>query len=318
MELAGLILPVFAVIVTGWAAGFAGYVSRDLSDGLIHFAYNVAMPALLIVTIAEEPARSLLAWRFLIAFGGGSLICFALVFLAARILGGRGVAAASMQGWAASMTNTGFVALPILQATYGPRAVLPAAIATVFVAVVMFPAAIILQELDPSDTRGARMEPAKLARHVVLNPMVLSTLVGVAWSALAFPMPGPVSAYLHILADALTACALFAIGLGLSIEGLKAHFGRAAALTLVKLIVMPLIVLGLAVAVRLDPLYLAAAIICAGVPTAKTVYILAGEYRCEEPLVAATVSMTTLFSIATLIAWMYGLAEIAPLGAGRS
>ncbi len=64
MEVAGLILPVFAVIVTGWAAGFVGYVSRDLSDGLIHFAYNVAMPALLVVTIAQEPARSL-AWQFL-------------------------------------------------------------------------------------------------------------------------------------------------------------------------------------------------------------------------------------------------------------
>ena len=52
----------------------------------------------------------------------------------------------------------------------------------------------------------------------------------------------------------------------------------------------------------------------AGVPTAKTVYILAGEYHCEEPLVAATVSMSTLGKLATLIAWMYALAEVAPLG----
>jgi predicted permease len=71
MQVADLILPVFAVIVTGWLAGYLGYVARDLSDALIHFAYNVAMPALLIVTIAHEPARSLLAWRFLVAFGGG-------------------------------------------------------------------------------------------------------------------------------------------------------------------------------------------------------------------------------------------------------
>ena len=119
MEVADLILPVFAVIVTGWAAGFVGYVSRNLSDALIHFAYNVAMPALLIVTIAQEPARSLLAWRFLIAFGGGSLLCFALVFAVARAFSGSGLVGPAMQGWAASMTNTGFVALPILQATYG-------------------------------------------------------------------------------------------------------------------------------------------------------------------------------------------------------
>jgi malonate transporter len=307
VQVAALILPVFAVIVTGWAAGYVGYVSRDLADGLIHFAYNIAMPALLVVTIAQEPARSLLAWRFLAAFGGGSLICFVFVFAFARALSGRGLAGPAMQGWAASMTN--------LQATYGPRAVLPAAIATVFVAVVMFPAAVILQELDAGDSLGSGVAPAKLARRVILNPMVLSTLIGVAWSALGIPMPGPVGAYLRILADALTSCALFAIGLGLSIQGLRANFGRAATLTVVKLVIMPLIVFGLAVALGLEPLYLIAAVICAAVPTAKTVYILAGEYHCEEPLVAATVSMTTLWSIGTLIVWIYALAGFGAPGA---
>ena len=46
----------------------------------------------------------------------------------------------------AAMTNTGFVALPILHSIYGQPAVLPASIATVFVAAVMFPATVILLE----------------------------------------------------------------------------------------------------------------------------------------------------------------------------
>lgn len=76
MQIADLILPVFAVIVTGWIVGYTGYLPRALSDALIHFAYNIAMPALLIVTIAQEPAHSLINWRFVVAFGGGSLLCF--------------------------------------------------------------------------------------------------------------------------------------------------------------------------------------------------------------------------------------------------
>ena len=186
MQVAALILPVFAVIVSGWIAGYSGYVARGTSDALIHFAYNVAMPALLIVTIAAEPARSLGAWRFLAAFGGGSLVVFALVFAALRLSGERGLASSSMQAWTASMTNTGFVALPVLQATYGPRAVLPAAIATVFVAVVMFPAAVVILEFDRSkdfsnkDLAEPRPGATALAPRVVLNPMVLSTLIGLA------------------------------------------------------------------------------------------------------------------------------------------
>ena len=76
VRIADLILPVFAVILTGWIVGYTGYLSRALSDALIHFAYNIAMPALLIVTIAQEPSHSLINWRFLVAFGGGSLLCF--------------------------------------------------------------------------------------------------------------------------------------------------------------------------------------------------------------------------------------------------
>jgi len=311
MRIADLILPVFAVILTGWIVGYTRYLSRALADALIHFAYNVAMPALLIVTIAQEPSRSLINWRFLVAFGGGSLLCFVLVFGIMSIRVSGGLSSRTMHGMAASMTNTGFVALPVLEAIYGPRAVLPAAIATVFVAVVMFPVAVILLELGQQDAHGSRPTPMVTVKHVVLNPMVLSTLIGMLLSVLDLRMPAPVTAYLNILADALTPCALFAIGLGLSIDGLRANIGRASLLSAVKLVIMPLIVYGLSVSLGLGPLYTIAAVICAAVPTAKTAYILAEEYRCEEMMVASTVSMTTLASIVSLMIWLYWLSGLA-------
>ena len=315
MAVADLILPVFAVIVTGWVAGYFGYVSLGLAEALIHFAYNIAMPALLFVTIGQEPARSLLAWGFLVAFGGGSLLCFAAVFFLSAGRTGHNRQSQTMYGLAASMTNTGFVALPVLQALYGGHAVLPAAIATVFVAVVMFPLAVFL--LEPQEASG-RMPRGALARHIILNPMVLSTLLGVVWSIIGAPIPGPAEAYLKILADALTPCALFAIGLGLSLEGVRANLGPSLALAAVKLILMPALVYALALACGLDPLYVIAAVICAAVPTAKTVFILAGEHKCEEPMVASTVSMTTLLSIVTLVVWLYALSGLnAGLPIGR-
>jgi malonate transporter and related proteins len=311
VQIAELILPVFAVIVTGWIAGYSGYLSRSSSDALIHFAYNIAMPALLIVTIAQEPGRSLINWRFLVAFGGGSLVCFLLVFGVMSVVGARSVASRTMYGMAASMTNTGFVALPILQAVYGQRAVLPAAIATVFVAVVMFPIAVILLEAEKHGADGSRGAPMLTAKHVVLNPLVISTVIGMALSLLGVRMPGPIHNYFGILADALTPCALFAIGLGLSLDGLRANMAQASLLSVVKLAVMPLVVYGLCALLQLDPLYTIAAVICAAVPTAKTVYILAGEPHCEEMMVASTVSMTTLVSIASLVAWIYALSGLS-------
>lgn len=311
LQIADLILPVFAVIVTGWIVGWTGYLPRALSDALVHFAYNVAMPALLIVTIAQEPGRSLINWSFLIAFGGGSLACFLAVFVIARVKGVRDLGSQALYGMAAAMTNTGFVALPILRAIYGEQAVLPAAIATVFVAVVMFPITVILLELDHrNDPRTPHAGPLTLARHIVLNPMVLSTLIGMFLAGFDIRLPVPIVTYLNIFADALTPCALFAIGLGLSIDGLRATMGASVVLTVVKLVLMPILVYGLSVALGLGPLYTIAAVVCAAVPTAKTVYILAGEYRCQEMMVASTISMSTLGSVLSLIVWLYLLSGL--------
>ena len=85
MHVASLILPIFAIILTGWLAGTTGYLARSVAGPLMQFAYYVAMPALVFLTVAKEPLDSLLEWRFLAAFGGGSILCFVAVLLAARL-----------------------------------------------------------------------------------------------------------------------------------------------------------------------------------------------------------------------------------------
>jgi malonate transporter and related proteins len=202
----------------------------------------------------------------LAAFGGGSALCFMAVFASARLSGGRPPGAAGMQAAAATMTNTGFVALPVLQALYGPAGVLPAAIATVSIAVAMFPPLIVLLEAEGFRRTG----PLRLVNVVLINPVMLSTLLGLAWSALHLPLPSAVTAYLSIFADALTPCALFAIGLGLSLSDSRALFRGAIVLTMVKLLVLPLVLLCIAHLSGLGHLSTVVAVICAAVPTAKT------------------------------------------------
>src|SRR5215216_4241516 len=136
---------------------------------------------------------------------------------------------------AAAMTNTGFVALPILHSLYGQPAVLPAAVATVFVAAVMFPLTVVLLESEGSGAHGLSARPVVLVRQIVLNPMVLSTLIGLAWAIAGLPIPTPIAAYMNIFAAALTPCALFAIGLGLSVEGMRSNLASSVVLAAVKL-----------------------------------------------------------------------------------
>jgi hypothetical protein len=261
--------------------------------------------------VAQVSPGNLLEWRFLAAFGGGSVLCFALVFLAVRFAWECDLARSTIRGMTAARTNTGFVALPILHSIYGQPAVLPAAIATVFVAAVMFPASVILLESQGRKQEGSSARSILLVKQIALNQMVLSTFAGLAWAIGGWPIPVPIAAYLNIFAAALTPCALFAIGLGLSGESLRSKLAPSIALTLVKLVIMPLVVYGLCRALGLNPLYTIAAVVCAAVPTAKTVFILASEYKVEEELVTATISMTTLLSVVTLLGWLNAVAGLS-------
>jgi malonate transporter len=306
MTITALVLPVFAVILTGWIAGASGYLPRSLSGPLIQFAYNVAMPALVFLTIAGERLERLLEWGFIAAFGGGSMLCFVAIYATARIWWRRGAGASALIGASAAMTNTGFVALPILQALYGPRGVLAAAVATVLVAVLMFPPLIALLERD-RDVAGGRLGACKLVRMILVNPLIISTVLGLGWSLSGLPVPTPFRDFVRIFGDTLTGCALFSIGLSFSLSGLRHDWRVSLTLSLVKLVVVPAVVWIVAGAYGLSQFQTLAAVICAGVPTAKTAYVLAGEYGVEHDLVAATVSMTTLLSVVTLLAWLYVL-----------
>lgn len=305
MSIINLVVPVTGIILIGWLAGYFNYLSRDISGGLIHFAYNIAMPALLFDTLAKENLESLLAWRFLFAFGGGSLICFFAVFLVGASRASppakQDIGSRTMYALCASMTNTAFVALPILHRLYGPPGVLPAAIATMFIALVMFPmSTILLQWRDQADRSSAW----QLARNVVLNPLVLSTVLGTAWAITGAPVPTMVDNLLKIFGDALAASALFAIGLGLSFEGVRSNFRPSIVLAVVKLVFLPALVWGLSILLNLDQRFTTAAVVCAAVPTAKTAFILASEHKCEEALVASTISLTTILSTVSLVFWL--------------
>jgi hypothetical protein len=60
---------------------------------------------------------------------------------------------------------------------------------------------------------------------------------------------------------------------------MRSKLAASIALAVIKLVIMPLAVYGLCFSLGLNPLYTIAAVVCAAVATAKTVFILAGEYR---------------------------------------
>jgi len=167
-----------------------------------------------------------LEWRFLLHSVAGQSCASCWYFMTVRIGRTRDLGSSTMYGMSAAMTNTGFVALPILHAIYGQPAVLPAAIATVFVAAVMFPANVVLLEIGGRTVRPPA--PSYWRSRFVLNPMVLSTLLGLAWTIAGLATAGANGGlYEHLRGCAHPVRAL-CDRLGLSVDGVRSNLAASA------------------------------------------------------------------------------------------
>ena len=138
--------------------------------------------------------------------------------------------------------------------------------------------------------------------------MVLSILVAFVWRS-GWPIPVPIAAYLNIFAGALHPVRALRRGLDLSVEGMRRKLAASMVLTIVKLVIMPLVVYGLCMASGLNTAlhYCRRRLLppciqrrCSSSPGSKV----------EEELVTATVSITTLLSVVTLLGWLYALSGL--------
>lgn len=174
--------------------------------------------------------------------------------------------------------------------------------------IVMFPIGIFVLELAKND------EPIKFAnfKNMLKNPIILSTLLGPLYALSGLQLPLVVANYLNIFSSALTTCALFAIGLDLSLRSFKTYAIEISLITFIKLIILPMLVFIIGSYISLDPFLLICAIIAAAVPTAKAVYILAAGYEVSKERIAAILSANTCFSVITIFVWLILLSHLYP------
>lgn len=311
MEVINLILPVFAVVVTGYLFARLDILPESLGGALIQFVYYVAIPALLFVVIAQEQIDSLLNWPFIAAYGGVVAVLFLVILLASIFWRKMALGSATMLATICVGSNTAIIGLPLLHSLFGHKIIVLSAITNVIVVTLFLVQVLLLEaaeETDP-DSNGSKLTHIK---NAVLNPIILSVLLGVAYAITPLSLPKVVTDYMELLGAALTPCALFAIGMSIKPDAVLKSGATIIFASAVKLLVVPILVFVAARIIGLDPLLTIVAVVAAAVPTAKSEFILAKQYHQSEELVAGTVSFTTAASIVTLILWLVVLSYVYP------
>lgn len=147
-------------------------------------------------------------------------------------------------------------------------------------------------------------------RAITANPTIIASVLGLLLVWIGVKAPEVVITPLQDLANMAIPGMLLAFGISLIGSAPLAkddgYRSLVAVTSVVKLVVMPAIACGYALAFGLEGHALYAAVVMAALPTAQNVYVAASRYEAGEILARDTVLVTTVGVVTTMtgIAWL--------------
>lgn len=295
-----VVLPVFAIILTGYACGRFGVLGPASSEALNKFVYFVALPVLLFFSMARVVPAQIFNWPFLGAFAAGSIITTVIGILFARFVFRTRLAEQSMFGMVSIFGNTGYMGIPLCIVAFGEAGALPAIVATVFQTIVMIPFYAVLIEADLRGEKGAKAA-WEVTKSLGRNPLMISSLAGIGWSFTGVSLPASVETFCSILAPAAGPSALFSIGLFMVGKPLFYGFPEISALSVFKLLIHPAITWVFFMYVfDMDPLWRAVGILMAALPAGALCFVVAQNYNVYVQRTSAAILFSTLLAVITL------------------
>lgn len=296
-----VVLPVFAIILAGYLSGKARLLGPASSEALNKFVYWIALPPLLFLGMAGASLDEILHWPFIGAFLGSILAIWALAALLGAIVHRASPAVLTMQGMNASFSNTGYMGIPLFVAAFGEAGLPPATLATVIMSAVSVGIAVVCLELTGSERQGLGHALKDVVLALAKNPLVVSSVAGIAWSEAGWPIPTPFVTLFQLLGASASPCALFAIGLFLASRPLAADLAEVTWISFLKLIWQPLICWALIVAFfPMEPFWAASAILLAALPTGALTFVIAQQYEVYVERTSAVILVSTIISVVTL------------------
>jgi hypothetical protein len=290
---AALILPDFALIALGFVLFHRFGYERGFWVGLERLVYFVLFPALLFSSIVGARYSFAADGALLLVAVAGLLSAALLGFLARPVL--RPPEALFASCVQTAFRYNSYVGFALAQSLAGSRGV--AQIALVFAVCIPLANLIAVSTL-------ARHSQAGLARELARNPLIIGTVTGLAANLLGLQLPQIAAHALGRLGQASVALGLICVGAGLSLAGAAAHRVLLGWFSVVKLLLFPAVVIGLAWLLGLPAEQAQVAAIFAALPTATSAYVLATRMGFDGAPVSFLITVQTGASMLTMPAWV--------------
>ncbi|WP_005033638.1 AEC family transporter [Holophaga foetida] len=286
------VLTLFILMGVGLAARRLGQFTPEVSRGMSAFLMNFCMPMMVLSSFLRPFNMGMLATagRML---GYALAIHLLLVMLAWIIF--RKAPAAKRPGlqFITVFSNSGFMGLPLLAMLFPIGGVFFGAVYSIAFTVFMFTAGVAF--FSPGNSRPS-------PRQLFLNPVILSTLAGIACFLASVKLPTPIMNTLGIIGGMTSPLSMLIIGAMLGDMKLRDILGSPVEYLLcaVRLLVAPLLTLLLCRMLHVDPVLEKILVILQALPAATIVAAFAEKYGSDRAFVSRCTFLSTLLSILTI------------------
>ena len=288
-----LLLPDFLLIVAGFLLCRYTPLDRPVWEAAEKLVYFLLFPVLLFNSISRS---SLSPGDTMALMGGGLGVMLSGIALAFALRWVPGVDARThASGAQVAFRFNSFVALALAERLHGAQGVAWIAM----IVAVCVPVANVAA-VYPLARHGGHGYLRELAR----NPLIVSTLAGLAANLTGLRLPEPAAISLQKIGLAALPLGLMAVGAGLRLGALKDAPWLASALLAIRHLVLPVIALAIGHALALPAPQAALLLAFAAMPTASSAYVLAVRMGGNGPFVAGLVTVSTLLGMIVLPLWL--------------
>ncbi|NJD36648.1 MAG: AEC family transporter [Betaproteobacteria bacterium] len=293
-----LALPLFALVFVGFALMRFTRLPNAWSERLSWFVFSIALPAMLFRLMSKFSKLPPGDLRLLLAFFGSCLVVFAIGrIIAWKVFAMDGVEQ-SVFALGGIFSNTVMLGLPLATLVLGDAA-------TPSVALILVFNALILRTLVTASVEWARHGSlslhggARTLLAVLTNPIVAAIVSGTLFGFVGLAIPDWLDVPLSILGQLAAPLALIALGMGLSMYGIRVGLHVSLAITAIKTLLQPLVVWMLARFLDLPAMETQVVVLLASIGVGANVYLMSRQFKVLEGPVAGSLVLSTAFAALT-------------------
>ena len=300
------VFPLLAFMLLGFFLRRAGLLDHGTAAGLNRLVFRVFLPLNIFQSIALTDIRSAFDLKLALFVSGTCVLSYLLISLAVgRKEKDPTVAPVIVQG--IHKANYNLLAVPVVSTFYGTEIGMAAVLILILTPIVN----VCSTHAFESARGGRSLRPGAMGKSILLNPLVLSSLLGLLANASGLRLPALVmNGVISKLAAMATPAAMLALGSDFNFGAIRRWAGRLGAVCLGKLIVLPLVLVPAAALMGARGANLIAVLLYSGAPAAVNTYSTAVSMGGNEELAGEIVAVTSLLSVFTLFAFLTAMGSL--------